>query len=129
MIQRKYKTIEVKLGNYTKRFEMRPTYVGCFVIDHRLFTIIGSDHALDMLSERGIDKYNIMSSLVGLGSKLSEYNNNNKHIIISNEDKNCSTVFTIENYTIVLITVLDKGQMHTSRTASTKETINLGSVG
>lgn len=129
MTEKGYQTIEVKLGRYIKRFEMRETYIGTFVIEGRLFNVIGSSHALERLEDRNIDKYMIMSAIVGLGNKLVEYNNNNKHIIISNEGKNCSTVFTIENYTVVLVTVLDKGQMFTSRNTTLKETINLSNVG
>jgi hypothetical protein len=129
MNERNYRTIEVKLGNYIRKFEMRETYIGTFVVENKLFNVIGSTHALERLEERGIDKYHALSSLVALGDKLTEYNNNNKHIIISNEEKDCSVIFTVENWTIVLITVLDRGQMHTSPNATFKETINLGNVG
>lgn len=128
MNQREYKHIEVKLGNYIRKFEMRDTYVGTFVVDNKLFNVIGSGHALDRLAERNINKYHVMSSIIGIGEKLSEFNNNNKHIIISDEQNNCSTIFTVENWTIVLITVLDRGEMHTSPNATFKETINLGNV-
>jgi hypothetical protein len=114
MIEKNYPSIEVKLGNYIRRFEMRETYIGTFVVDNKLFNVIGTGHSMDMLAEREIDKYHVMSSIIGMGKKLSEYNNNNKHIIISDEKKGISTVFTIENYTVVIITVIDKGKVYIS---------------
>jgi hypothetical protein len=129
MEERTYKSIEVKLGNYIRRFEMRDNYIGTFAIDNKVFNVIGSSHSLDMLQERDIDKYSVLGTIIGLGEDLVQFNNNNKHIIVSNKDKDCSTVFTVENWTVVLITVLDKGVMHTSNKANFKETINLSEVG
>lgn len=122
-MENNYQTIEVKLGNYVKRFEMRDTYVGTVAFKNRLFNVIGSRHSLDMLEERNIDKYHVLGSIIALGEKLIEYNNNNKHIMITDEAKNISTVFTIENYMITLITVIDKSkQVYIAKTAR-KETI------
>lgn len=123
MTENNYNTIEVKLGNYIRRFEMRDTYIGTFIVDNKLFNVIGSRHSMDMLQERNIDKYHVLSSIVGLGEKLSQYNNNGKHIMISDEKKNISTVFSIENFMIVLVTVIDKGEAFVSRN-SHKETIH-----
>lgn len=124
-----YKTIEVTLGNYKRRFEMRENYIGAFVVDNRVFNVVGSSHAIQRLEERQMDKYHVLSSLISLGDDLITYNDSGKHIIISNEEKECSVVFTIERWIVVIITVLDKGQMYTSSNANFEKTINLGSVG
>lgn len=124
-----YKTIEVTLGNYKRRFEMRENYIGAFVVDNRVFNVVGSSHAIQRLEERQMDKYHVLSSLISLGDDLITYNDSGKHIIISNEEKECSVVFTIERWIAVIITVLDKGQMYTSSNANFEKTINLGSVG
>lgn len=122
-MENNYQTIEVKLGNYIKKFEMRETYVGTVSFENRLFNVVGSKHSLDMLEERNIDKYHVLGSIIALGKKLIDYNNNGKHIMISDELKNISTIFTVENYMIVLITVIDKGkQVFISRNTH-KETI------
>lgn len=122
-MENNYKKIEVKLGNYVRKFEMRETYIGTFVIDNLLYNVIGTVHSLERLEERSLNKYHILSTIVGLGAKLSRYNNSGKHIIISDEQKEISTIFTVENYTVVLITVLDKGEMHISNKIDHKETV------
>lgn len=122
-MENNYPVIEVKLGNYVKRFEMRETYVGTVVFKNRLFNVIGSKHSLEMLEERNIDKYHVLGSIIALGEKLIDYNNNNKHIMITDEGKNISTVFTIENYMITLITVIDKSKQVFIAKNTRKETI------
>lgn len=122
-MENNYRTIEVKLGNYIKKFEMRDTYIGTFVVDNKLFNVIGTQHSLERLGERSINKYHILSSIVGLGEKLSTHNNSGKHIIISDEKKNISTIFTVENFTVVLITVLDRGEMYISPKITHKQTV------
>jgi hypothetical protein len=131
MNENNYRTIEVKLGNYIRRFEMRETYIGTIAFENKLFNVIGSSHSLDMLAERDIDKYHVLGSIIALGKKLIEYNNNDKHIMISDEKKNISTIFTIENYIIVLITVIDKGKEVYISNNTVKETIyeNYGDTG
>lgn len=118
-----YQTIEIKMGNYVRKFEMRETYVGTVAFKNRLFNVVGSKHSLDMLDERNIDKYHVLGSIISLGEKLIYYNNNNKHIMITDEGKNISTVFTVENYMIVLITVIDKSKQVFISKNSHKETI------
>jgi hypothetical protein len=105
-MENSYKTIEVTIGNFVRKFEMRENYVTTFVVRGRVFHVIGTD--------RGVDSFHIASSILALGAKLLRYNNSGKHIIISDEDKEVSTVFTVENSIVVLITVLDKGQMWAS---------------
>lgn len=114
MLENNYKSIEVKIGNFVRKFEMRDNYVTTFVVRGRVFHVIGTDHTLKRLDERGVDKFHIASSILALGDKLLRYNDSNKHIIISDEEKDVSTVFTIENSIVVLITVLDRGQMWAS---------------
>jgi hypothetical protein len=122
-VENNYPVIEVKLGNYVKRFEMRENYIGTVAFKNRLFNVVGSGHALDMLAERNIDKYHVLGSIIALGEKLIQYNNNNKHIMITDEGKNISTVFAIENYMIVLVTVIDKSKQVYVSNNSRKETI------
>jgi hypothetical protein len=113
-MENSYKTIEVTIGNFVRKFEMRENYVTTFVVRGRVFHVIGTDHTLSRLGDRGVDSFHIASSILALGAKLLRYNNSGKHIIISDEDKEVSTVFTVENSIVVLITVLDKGQMWAS---------------
>lgn len=114
-MENSYRTIEVKLGKYIRKFEMRDNYIGSFVINNTLFNVIGTGHSFEKLEERNLSKYHVLASIVGLGDKLSTYNNSGQHIIISDENKKISTIFTVENYTIVVITVIDKGAIFISR--------------
>jgi hypothetical protein len=98
--------------------------VSRFIINNQLFKIIGTHHSVDMAKERGIDEYNIAGRLLTLGESLLEYNNSGKHLLIRYGEKNCSCVFTIEDYTIVLITVIDKGNAVVS--PFQKETVIVG---
>jgi hypothetical protein len=123
MTERNYQTIEIKLGNYIKKFEMRDNFIGTFIVNNRLFNVIGTGHSLERLYERGLSKYHVLSSIVGLGEKLATHNNSGKHIIISDETKDISTIFTVENFTIVIITVLDRGEMYISPKVTHKQTI------
>lgn len=122
-MENNYQTIEVKLGNYIRKFEMRETYIGTVSFNNRLFNVVGSKHSLDMLEERNIDKYHVLGSIISLGTKLIDYNNNGKHVMISDESKDISTIFTVENYMIVLITVIDKGRQVFISNNTHKETI------
>src|SRR5437763_14923413 len=111
------------MSNYVKKFEIRETYIGTVAFKNRLFNVISSKHALEMLEERNIDKYHVLGSIIALGKKLIEYNNNSKHIMITDEGKNISTVFTVENYMITLITVIDKSKQVFISNNTRKETI------
>lgn len=98
--------------------------VSRFIVNNQLFKIIGTHHSVDMAKERGIDEYNIAGRLLTLGESLFEYNNSGKHLLIRYGEKNCSCIFTIEDYTIVLITVIDKGNALVSEYK--KETVVVG---
>jgi hypothetical protein len=123
-----YPFIEVSLTNfenrkdYTRTWEIRESYIGTFIVHNRIFNVIGTTHSISRLEERGISRYHVLSTILGLGEKLLEYNNSGNHIIISDETKNVSTVFTIESNTIVIITVMDKGAIYISPN-SNKRTI------
>jgi len=117
------KIFEFKIGEYVRKFEIRDSHIGSFLVKDKIFNCISSNHALEMLRKRNISKYHVFGSIVSLGEKLIEYNNNNKHIMISDDDKGITTVFTIENYIVVIITIIDKGEeVYISRN-SHKETI------
>lgn len=82
--------------------------ITAFVVGGKLYKVLGTDHALERLARRKIDPFHVASACLALGNKLESYNNSGKQIIIRDVSKSLSTVFCVEKYTIVLITVLNK---------------------
>lgn len=76
------------------------------------YKVIGTFHALHRLELRGINKYHVASACLALGEKLKAYNNSGKQVIITDVSKGLSAIFCIEDFTIVLITVLDTATPH-----------------
>jgi hypothetical protein len=85
-----------------------PNELTAFVVAHKIFRVIGTNHAIQRLRQRKVDEYHIASALLAMGMKLLEYNNSGKQIMLRDMGRGLSTVIAIENYTIVLITVLEK---------------------
>jgi hypothetical protein len=79
-----------------------------FTMDGKVYTLVASAHALDMLHKRRLNPWYIASACIALGAKLDRYNNSGKDIMIVDKAKNTTCIVTVENNTIVLITVLNK---------------------
>ncbi|MNT22431.1 hypothetical protein D3C72_1578130 [compost metagenome] len=86
--------------------------ITAFVIGNNVYRVIGTTHGIKQLKERGVDEYHIASTCLAMGSKLNEYNNCGKQVMLIDEGKNIATVIAIENYTIVVITVIDKSNVY-----------------
>jgi hypothetical protein len=86
--------------------------ITAFIVENNIIRVIGTDHAIQRLDRRSVDKYHVASACLGLGKKLLEYNNSGNHIMLIDEGKNLSCVLTVENYTVVLITVLEKANVY-----------------
>jgi hypothetical protein len=80
-----------------------------FDVNGNTYRVIATDHAIARLHRRQLNKYYIASSCLALGEKLETYNNSRKQIMLIDKTKNVSSVIAVENYTVVVITVLDKG--------------------
>lgn len=116
-MRRKAQEIIVHVGKFSRKIEARENYISTFIVGNKVYNVIGTSHSFERLEERNIDKYYISGLLMSLGTKLDEYNNSNKHVIISDHKNNISAVITVEKYTIVIVTVLDKGNMNISPNA------------
>lgn len=79
-----------------------------FIVDGNMYRVIATDHGIKRLHNRGVNRYYIASACIALGEKLESYNNSGKQIMICDSGKDMSTLITVENYRIVIITVLDK---------------------
>lgn len=79
-----------------------------FVVGDNIYRVISSNHGLTQIGKRNLDRYNICSSLLAMGTALDTFNNSNKHIMIQDKGRNLTCIFAVENYTIVLITIIDK---------------------
>lgn len=88
--------------------------------EHKIYKVLGTRHSFERFDKYRLNKYQVSGLILSLGDKLNSYNDSGKHILLPDEDKDISVVFTIENYTIVLITVIDRGD---SLPSLTKETV------
>lgn len=79
-----------------------------FTIAGKKYKIIATNHGYGRMLQRKLDPYIIGSALLALGTKLERYNNCGKQIMFKDEGRNTAVIFSIENRTIVLITVLDR---------------------
>jgi hypothetical protein len=79
-----------------------------FVVGDDIFRVISSNHGLSQIEKRNLDIFNICSSLLAMGLSLKGFNNSNKHIMVQDKGRNITCIFAVENYTIVLITIVDK---------------------
>jgi hypothetical protein len=79
-----------------------------FVVGDNIFRVISSNHGLSQMKKRSLDSFSICSSLLAMGLALEGFNNSNKHIMIQDKGRNITCIFAVENYTIVLITIIDK---------------------
>lgn len=78
--------------------------------EYNVFRILGTTHSLERIEEYGLNGYHISGSLLSLGDKLNQYNNSGQHILLPDENKGVSVVFTVEDYIVVLITVIHSGE-------------------
>lgn len=89
--------------------EMKDNEITSFIVNSKIWRVIGTEHGMKRLNKRRLDKYQIASACLALGIKLEYYNNSREQIMIADAGKNLSVLVAVENYTIVVITVLDKG--------------------
>jgi hypothetical protein len=82
--------------------------ITAFIIGENIYRVITTVHGFEMMAERNLNPYHIASTCLALGKKLDKYNNSGKQIMITDDGKNLSTLIAVENYTIVIITVIDK---------------------
>lgn len=88
--------------------KLRSNELTAFIVENSLYRIVATKHAIDRYHMRGVSKYYIASACLALGEKLETYNNSGNQIMICDSGKNMSSLVSVENYTIVVITVLDK---------------------
>jgi hypothetical protein len=100
--------VNKKRGEGCYMENVRSNEITAFAIEENVYRIIATDHAIKQMRVRKLDKYHIASACLGLGLKLDRYNNSGNQIMITDDGKNLSTVVVVENYTIVIITVLSK---------------------
>jgi putative NADH-flavin reductase len=79
-----------------------------FGIGSNTYKVLATDHAIKRLESRGLDKYYIASACLALGEKLNTYNNSGNQIMLIDKGKVVSSIIAVEDYTIVVITVLAK---------------------
>ena len=94
--------------------ELGVNEITAFVIGNNIYRVIATSHSLKQMARRNLDPYHIASASLALGKKLEKYNNSGKQIMVTDDGKNLTTIITVENYTIVIITVIDKSKAYVS---------------
>ncbi len=92
-------------------FRKHRNEITAFFIGDNTYRVIATSHGVLQMGKRGLDKYYIASACLALGLKLDRYNNTGTHIMLVDEPKDLAAVITVENYNIVLITVIDKADV------------------
>ena len=91
----------------------RGSAVNTFTIDKKTYSIRLTDHAQLRLQQRNIDLFQVIGSILSLGeNRITEYQNTNRDIFIMDKQNNFSIVFTIEQNTIYIITVIDSADCY-----------------
>jgi hypothetical protein len=84
-----------------------------FTINNVTYCIKISEHAELRLSQRKLDLFKIVGAILSLGeNKIKNYSNTNKDIFIMDNTNNFSVVCYIKNYTIMIVTVLNKADCY-----------------
>lgn len=85
--------------------------ITAFNVGEHVYRVVATSHGILQMKERTLDQYYIASACLALGLKLDLYNNTGTHIMLIDELKDLAAVITVENYSIVLITVIDKADV------------------
>lgn len=100
-----------KYQNHNKRKKGRS--VNTFSINGQSFSIRLTDHAELRLKQRNVDLFQAIGSLLSLGEeRILSYKDAGKDIMIIDKEKGFSIVAAIEGNTIMIITVIDKGDVY-----------------
>lgn len=81
-------------------------------IDGKYYDIIASNHAMERMTERNVDKYVVAGNVIALGpERIAELQKNNDEAIIIDEVNNVSVVVGFGKNHITIITVIAKANV------------------
>ncbi|KXS42500.1 MULTISPECIES: DUF4258 domain-containing protein [unclassified Candidatus Frackibacter] len=83
----------------------------CF-LDGRYFRIESTTHALQRMKERDIDSELVNGIILSLGEKLLEYNDSGDEIAIVDQENNLAVIIEVRECKAVVITVIDRANIH-----------------
>ena len=95
-----------------KRKKVHNNIMDSFTINNQTFNIILTNHATQRFHQRGLDKFQIIGSILALGEKtILHYQNSNKDLMVIDKINNFSIVASINGNDIVIITLIDKSDI------------------
>lgn len=86
--------------------------LGEFEIVNKDFRIESTTHALKRMKERGIKKRIVMNVVMSLDCKVLNYNNSGEEIAIIDEKNDLAVIIEVRLDKIVIITVIDRANIH-----------------
>lgn len=91
--------------NYKRK---RGHSMNTFTIDGKIYSIRLTNHAELRTKQRKIDMYMVTSAILALGkTRIEQYQNSDRDILIQDLTNNFAVVITIEGNTIYVITCID----------------------
>ena len=96
-------------NTYNKFRRRKPGHmVNSFTIANKTYSIRLTNHASERLTQRNIDLFQCIGSILSLGQKtITAYSGSNRDIFIQDKQNNFSIVCNISVYTITIVTVID----------------------
>lgn len=84
------------------------TAINTFTLNNKTYSIRLTNHANQRLTQRNIDLFQCIGSILSLGEKtITTYSGSNRDIFIQDKPNNFSIVCNISACTITIITVID----------------------
>ncbi|MFW6312100.1 MAG: hypothetical protein ACOC1K_07690 [Nanoarchaeota archaeon] len=85
-------------------------------IGNDMYSIRTTDHSELRLKQRNIDEYIVISNILSLGKeRIQELQNQDKDIMVIDENNNVSICFCFNGNKITIITVIDKSDIFVKR--------------
>jgi len=103
----------IKEGEYAKMYNKsnkrkQGTAINTFTLNNKTYSIRLTNHANQRLTQRNIDLFQCIGSILSLGEKtITTYSGSNRDIFIQDKPNNFSIVCNISACTITIITVID----------------------
>ncbi len=82
------------------------------ILDGKSFRVEGTTHALKRMEERDIDQELVTAIILTLNDRLLDYNNTGEEVAIIDQDNNLAVIIEVREHKAVVITVIDRANIH-----------------
>lgn len=92
-----------------------------FFIINKGFRIESTIHALQRMEERNIEQSVVLEVIKGLDHKVLLYNNSGEEVAIIDQEHDIAVIIEVRFNKVVIITVIDKANIHIKDGTSTEK--------